>query len=415
MEDKKILVVGTFDSKLEEYQFLISEIERMNGGVLALDIGTYSKGVELDVESISSEEVLTAAGTSLELIRSENDRGQAMKMMSQGAATLAKQLFESGRISGVVGMGGSGGSSVISAAMRSLPIGVPKVLLSTMVGENTGAYVGCKDIVMIPSITDISGLNRITRKMISSTAAAITGMTREYRPEELEDDGTDVIAISMFGNTTACVDRCRQRLEGEGREVIVFHSTGTGGRTMESLIDDGFVDGCLDITTTEIADEVCGGILSAGPDRLAAPGRMGIPHLVVPGCVDMVNFGSIDSVPVKYREANRLFYEWNPSVTLMRTNVAENIEMGQVFVKHLNRATGPVEVLIPLKGVSILDGDGELFCDREADQALFDTLKSGLSNQIKITEVDCAINDPEFADLAVNIFEQMLQSTGNRT
>lgn len=261
---------------------------------------------------------------------------------------------------------------------------------------------------MIPSITDISGLNRISRRMISLSAAAIAGMIKNSPFTEPEKDTQKIIAASMFGNTTDCVDRCREMLANETTEIIVFHATGTGGRTMESLVDDGYVDGCLDITTTEIADEVCGGILSAGPDRLGAPGRRGIPHLVVPGCIDMANFGAIDTVPKRYRESGRQLYEWNPAITLMRTSVEENIQMGKIFAEKLNASTGPVHVLIPLNGVSILDADGERFCDREADQAMFDTLKANLSDKIEVTELNQNINAPEFSTAAVEIFQTMM-------
>ena len=408
---QKILVVGTFDSKKSEYEYLVSEINRLGFETLLMDVGTFSDGLRNDCESVSSGEVLQAAGENVESIRQSNDRGHAMNAMTIGAAKFARELFEAGKINAVIGMGGSGGSSVISAAMRSLPLGVPKVLLSTMVGENSSEYVGSKDVVLIPSITDISGLNRISRKMIASAAAAVTGMAAAYQPvTDQAVKSKRVIAVSMFGNTTDCVNRCRDQLEHGDNEVIVFHATGVGGRTMESLIDDGLIDACLDITTTEIADEICGGILSAGPNRLLAAGRKGTPHMVVPGCVDMVNFGSTASIPGKYRSSDRNFYEWNPSVTLMRTSVEENVQIGKFIASRLNQAKGKVEVLLPLKGVSILDGDGERFCDREADQALFDTLTSELSTEIRVTEIDCNINDPQFADKAVEIFGTMLEA-----
>lgn len=408
----KILVIGTFDSKQQEYRFLIEKIRSLGCPVIALDVGTFSQGLGGNVETITNRQVLEAADSSLDAVVETNDRGQAMKLMARGAAIITRKLYDQAEIAGVVGMGGSGGSSVISAAMRSLPIGFPKVLLSTMAGGDTRPYVGSKDIILIPAITDVAGLNRISRTMITNTAAVIAGLAQSGNPSAAQDQARQVIAISMFGNTTACVDQCRSQLENDQTEVVVFHATGTGGQTMEELIEDGFVDGCLDITITELADEVCGGVLSAGPNRLSAAGRRGIPHLVVPGCVDMVNFGAMETVPEKYRSADRIFYEWNPAVTLMRTNVEENIRIGKLIVEHLNRATGPVHVLLPLRGVSILDGDGERFCDRQADQALFDTLKQGLSDSIPVTELDLNINDPHFADCAVRLFREMMDSTG---
>jgi uncharacterized protein (UPF0261 family) len=306
-------------------------------------------------------------------------------------------------------MGGSGGSSVVTAAMRALPVGVPKVCISTVAGGNTAPYVGLKDITLIPSIADVAGLNRISRIILSRAAGAIVGMASAEVPDASAD--RPIIAASMFGNTTECVDRCRRLLDERGYEVLVFHATGTGGRTMESLIDEGLIDACLDITTTEWADTVCGGVFDAGPDRLAAAGRRGIPHLIVPGCIDMANFGPLDTVPQKFRDAGRQLYQWNPSVTLMRTNVEENRRMGEAFAEKANAAKGPVAFLIPLRGVSILDGDAQPFCDREADRAMFTTLKQNLRPEIPVVELDNNINDAAFADKAV---EMMLELIGTK-
>ena len=260
--------------------------------------------------------------------------------------------------------------------------------------------------MLIPSIVDVAGVNRISRVIFTRAAGAICGMV-EAEPAPAGDDKPIVVA-SMFGNTTECVNACSETLSASGYEVLVFHATGTGGRTMESLIDEGLVDAVLDITTTEWADEVCGGVFSAGPERLSAAGRAGLPQLVVPGCVDMANFGGMDTVPQKYKDGTRLFYEWNPEVTLMRTNAEENAQMGRIFADKLNAATGPVAVLIPLRGVSILDGDGELFCDREADRAFGDALKANLDEGILVREVDHNINDPEFAAAATALLLELI-------
>ena len=240
-----------------------------------------------------------------------------MKVMAIGAAVIAAQLHSAGRLAGIIGMGGSGGTSVIAAAMRSLPTGVPKVCVSTVAGGDVRPYVGTKDIVLFPSVVDVAGLNRISRLVFTQAAAAIVGMIRAQEPSIATN--WPVIAVSMFGNTTVCVEECRRLLESSNFEVLTFHATGVGGRTMESLIQEGLIDACLDITTTELADQLCGGVFSAGEGRLSAAGQKGIPHLIVPGCVDMVNFGPVDTVPQTYRDAGRLFYEWNPAVTLMRT------------------------------------------------------------------------------------------------
>ena len=291
--------------------------------------------------------------------------------------------------------------SVVTAAMRALPIGVPKVCVSTVASGDTSAYVGAKDVVLIPSIVDVAGVNRISRVIFSRAAGAICGMVEREPPPGLDE--APIVVASMFGNTTECVNACVADLGGKGYEVLVFHATGTGGRTMESLIGEGLVDAVLDITTTEWADELCGGVFSAGPTRLDAAGAMGLPQLIVPGCIDMANFGGMETVPQRYRDAGRLFYEWNPAVTLMRTSVEENAEMGRIFAEKANAAQGPVAFLLPLRGVSILDGDGELFCDRDADAAFFDALKAHLHKEVPVYEMDSNINDPAFSTRAVEL------------
>jgi uncharacterized protein (UPF0261 family) len=402
-----ILILGAFDTKAREYAFLRDAIVRQGRDVLTVNTGVLSS-TDLFPVDIEADEVARAAGGDLAALRANRDRGQAMGAMAAGAAAVVRQLHAEGRVAGIVGMGGSGGSSVVTAAMRALPVGVPKVCVSTVAGGDTAPYVGLKDVTLIPSITDVAGLNRISRMILTRAAGAIVGMVNASVAEV--DDDRPIIAASMFGNTTQCVDRCRELLDGAGYEVLVFHATGTGGRTMESLIDEGLVDACLDITTTEWADTVCGGVFDAGEDRLSAAGRRGIPHLIVPGCIDMANFGPIATVPQKYRDAGRKLYEWNPSVTLMRTNVEENRRMGQVFAEKANAAKGPVAFLIPLKGVSILDGDGQPFCDREADRAMFAALKENLRPGIQVVEMDANINDPAFAEKAVEMMLSLIKA-----
>jgi uncharacterized protein (UPF0261 family) len=332
--------------------------------------------------------------------------------MATGAPVVVKRLFNKGRFHGVIGMGGTGGTSVVTAAMRVLPIGVPKLCVSTAASGETSAYVGTKDIAMIPSIVDVDGVNRISRQIFTRAAGAICGMVRAQPPKAAED--RPIITATMFGNTTQCVKACVEELSGKGYEVLVFHATGAGGRTMESLVREGLVDAVLDITTTEWADTVCGGIFSAGPERLSAPGEMGVPHLIAPGCVDMVNFGPMATVPQKYKEAGRTLYPWNPSITLMRTNVAENREMGKVFAQKANAAKGPVAFLIPLRGVSILDGDGQPFCDREADAAMFAAIKKNLKKGIPVIEMGVNINDPAFSAKAVEMMLDLIHQKRRR-
>ncbi len=393
-----ILLIGAFDTKGAEYAFLRQQILGIGESVISVNSGTMGT-TDLFPVDIEADQVLAAAGHSIDAIRDANDRGAAIKAMAAGAAMIAAKLFSDGKIDAVIGMGGSGGSTVVTAAMRALPIGVPKVCVSTVAASDTTPYVGDKDVTLIPSITDVSGLNRISRIIFTRAAGAVCGMKRAELP--VVSDDRPIVAASMFGNTTECVDACRKILDQHGYEVLVFHATGTGGRTMESLINEGFVDACLDITTTEWADEVCGGVFSAGKDRLSAAGRAGIPHLIVPGCIDMANFGPIDSVPPQFRDGRRNLYEWNPAVTLMRTNVEENAKMGKIFAEKANAAQGPVAFLLPLQGVSILDGDGERFCDRVADRAMFDSLKQTLNDAVHVEEIEANINDREFAERAV--------------
>lgn len=394
---KTILVAGAFDTKGEEYAFIKRLIEERGHRTLTLHTGIFeAKSLQPD---ISNAEIAQAGGTDIRELQEKKDRGLAMKTMSDGNAVVMRRLYDEGRFDGVIGMGGTGGTSVLTAGMRALPITVPKVMVSTAASGNTAVYVGTRDIAMIPSVVDVAGINRISRAIFARAAGAICGMVEtEIEPSP---DEKPIIAASMFGNTTACVDRCRESLSAKGYEVLVFHATGTGGKTMESLVEDGMVEAVLDITTTEWADELCGGVFTAGPTRLDAPGQAGIPHLIVPGCVDMVNFGPKDTIPAKYD--GRLFYEWNPSVTLMRTTPEENAEMGRIFAEKANAAKGPVAFLLPLKGVSMLDSEGGLFWSPEADAALFDAIKTNVRKDIEIAEMDANINDPEFADKAVSM------------
>jgi uncharacterized protein (UPF0261 family) len=295
---------------------------------------------------------------------------------------------------GIVSMGGSAGTAVGTSAMRALPVGVPKVMVSTVAAGDTTNYVGIKDVSMIPSVVDVAGINRISRRIFANAAGAIAGMVETEVQEAAEDK--PLITASMFGNTTEAVDQARSIMEDAGYEVLVFHCTGAGGRTMEGLIDEGLIEGVLDITTTEWADELAGGVLTAGPERMDAAGRAGIPQVIVPGCLDMVNFWAPDTVPEKYRD--RKLHKWNPNITLMRTNVEENARLGEIIAEKANASSGPVSIFLPLKGVSILDSPGNEFWWPEADQALYDAIKTNVSADVSVTEMDCNINDPAFAE-----------------
>ena len=399
-----VLMIGALDTKGEEYAFLRSLIEGRGHAVLAMNTGVMDDPRDIEPD-VSSNEVAEAGGATLESLRTAADRGHAMKVMSEGVATLARTLFDEGRFDGAIGMGGTGGTSVITTGLRALPIGVPKVMVSTAASGDTSAYVGTRDITMIPSVVDVAGVNRISRQIFARAAGAICGMVE--MPVPTPSTEKKLITASMFGNTTPCVDRARAALEANGYEVLVFHATGPGGQTMESLVADGLVAGVLDITTTEWADEICGGVFSAGPARLDAPGQAGIPHLIVPGCVDMANFGPRDTVPDRF--ADRLFYEWNPSVTLMRTTPEENAQLGRIFAEKANAAEGPVALLFPLKGVSMLDSEGEIFWSPEADQALLAAVKETIRPSIPVVEMDDNINAPAFADRAVETLLSMME------
>ena len=326
-----------------------------------------------------------------------------MGVMTKGVAEIVRQLYTEGEIDGIISMGGGGGTVIGTSAMRALPVGFPKLMVSTLASGDTSPYVDTTDITMMPSVVDVAGVNRISRRIYTNAAGAICGMvTGELSPA----DDKPLVAASMFGNTTPAVDHARQIIESKGYEVLVFHATGTGGRTMEALIADKYIAGVLDITTTEWADEICGGVLSAGPNRLEAAARMGIPQVVVPGCIDMCNFWARDTVPEKYKE--RIFYEWNPNVTLMRTTPEENQRMGEIFAEKLNATSGPVAVLIPLKGFSQIDLKGEIFYWPEANQAFISALKENLRSDIPVTEMTFDINAPEFSGKVAETLLEML-------
>jgi len=399
---KTVVVAGTLDTKGQEFAFLKELIEKEGLQTLVVDFGVMGKPVF--IPDISRDEVASAGGGNLSYLASGDHKDEAMRVMATGLTVIVRHLYEQGKLDGIIGMGGGGGTSLTTAAMRSLPMGVPKVMVSTLGGGDVSAYAGTRDITFMPSIVDVAGINRISRLIYTNAAGAIAGMVKMERP--IVDEEKPLIATSMFGNTTLAVERARGILEAHGYEVLVFHATGIGGRTMESLIADGFITASLDITTTELADEVCGGVLSAGPERCLAASRHGIPAVLVPGCVDMANFWGMDTVPEKYR--SRKLYQWNPNITLLRTNTEENKRIGELIAAAANTATAPVVILIPLRGVSQLDSPGGAFWDPQADRACFEAIKKNLRPGIPIIELDNNINDPEFADRAAETLLDML-------
>lgn len=400
---KTIAIFGALDTKGPEFAFLKAEIEKRGCQTLVVDTGVL--GEPAFPPDVTHEQVAEAGGAHLSELVAAQDRGRAMAVMQEGAAEIARRLYAEYKIDGLISMGGGGGTSIGAAAMRALPVGFPKLMVSTVASGDTSGFVGSSDITMMYSVVDVAGINRISRMIYTNAAGAIVGMVTG---EVARADDKPIIAATMFGNTTRAVNHARGLLETAGYEVLVFHATGSGGRTMEALIGDGLVTAVLDMTTTEWADEICGGVLSAGPDRLSAAAKAGIPQIVVPGCIDMCNFWARDTVPERYED--RLFYEWNPNVTLMRTTPEENARLGEIFAEKLNAASGPVAVYIPLKGVSEIDLEGKPFYDPAALPAFVNALKSRLRKDIPIIEMQTDINDPAFASATV---EALLRLVGN--
>ena len=402
---KTIAIVGALDTKGQEFAFLKAEIEKRGYRTLVIDIGVL--GDPAFPPDVSREAVAKAGGAELSDLVARKDRGEAVAVMTRGVAEVARGLHASGMINGMISMGGGGGTVMGTSAMRALPVGFPKLMVSTVASGDTSAYVGTSDITMMPSIVDVSGLNRISRTIFTNAAGAICGMvTGEVAPT---DEEKPLIAATMFGNTTRAVDNAREIMEAGGYEVLVFHATGTGGRTMEALIESGFFAGVLDITTTEWADEVCGGVLSAGPHRLEAAAKAGVPQVVTPACIDMCNFWAPETVPAKYQD--RLFYKWNPNVTLMRTNIEENQRMGELFAEKFNMAKGPIKVFIPMGGFSEVDYPDKPFWWPEANQAFVDELKKHLRPDIPVEISAKDVNDPEFSG---KVAEQLLEFLKDR-
>lgn len=389
-----IAVLGTFDTKGAEHAFIAEAIRRAGFRPLLIDVG--SLGPPAVPPDVTAEAIASAADPDWRNILARRDRGECVALMARGAAGTVAGLAAQGKIHGIISLGGGGGTAIGTAAMRALPLGFPKLMVSTLASGNTAAYVGTTDIVMYPAIVDVAGINRVSRAVFENAAGAICGMVAaaERRRRQPANDRPLVVA-SMFGNTTACVTEARHLLESAGYEVLVFHATGTGGRSLEALAASGMVAGVLDITTTEWADELVGGILGAGPDRLDAAGRARVPAIVAPGCLDMVNFGERATVPAKF--ADRRFYQHNPQVTLMRTTPDECAELGRIIAAKVNRYTAPVTVLIPRRAVSIISAPGQPFHDPAADAALFGALRANLRADVPVVEMDAEINDAAFA------------------
>ena len=401
-----VVLLGTLDTKGKEYDYLRARLREQGVDVVLVDAGVFEPQAEADV---SQDEVAAAGGAEIAALREAGDRGAAVEAMGRGAAEVVRRLHEEGGLDGILTVGGSGNSSIGAQAMRGLPVGVPKLIVSTLASGDTRPYVGATDVSMTYSVVDISGLNRISERILSNAAGAIAGMAKVSMAEGGEGRplGKPLIGASMFGVTTPSVTRARERLEELGYEVLVFHATGTGGQSMEALARGGFLAGVLDITTTELADDLVGGVLSAGPDRLEAAGELGLPQVVSLGALDMVNFGPRETVPPQFEGRN--LYVHNPTVTLMRTTPEECAELGRRIARKLSAATGPVTLFVPLGGVSMIDAEGQPFHDPDADAALFGALRAGLEENVEVYEVEADVNDPAFADAMADRLNELVQ------
>ena len=391
---KTVALVGTFDSKGTEYQYIKELLEKLDLKVFTIHTGVFESSFVPDVDVA---EIAAEADEDIASIRKRNDRAYATEVLSRGLKSLLPKLFAQGLFDGVLSFGGTGGTSLVAPGMRQLPIGIPKLIVSTVASGDTSVYVGTSDIMMMPSIVDVSGLNKISKRIFGNAVSSMAGLLN-YR-FETEEDEHPLVAATMFGVTTPAVNFAREYLEKNGYEVLVFHATGIGGRTMESLVSDGYFTGVLDLTTTEWADELVGGILNAGEHRLEAASLAKIPQVVSLGAMDMVNFGPFDTVPDQFK--NRNFYKHNPTVTLMRTTVEENEKLGKIIASKLNLAKSETILVIPNGGFSAIDvKDGPFHCP-EADKALIDSIKKHLTNEsVKLIEKEQAINDKAFAEFS---------------
>ncbi len=404
---KTVAIAGTFDSKSLELSYIQEIIHGLGLKTFLIHTGVFEPKLAVDV---SNEAIAGMVGADIKEIAARKDRATATDVLSRGLEKLLPQLYAAGNFDGIISCGGSGGTSLVTPGMRALPVGVPKVMVSTVAAGDVSMYVGTSDIFMYPSIVDVAGLNSISTRIFTNAALAIAGMVKFEVNKAVEKK--PLIAASMFGVTTPCVNQAREFLERQGYEVLVFHATGAGGKAMEGLIKDGYFAGVFDVTTTEWCDELMGGNMAAGERRLEAAALKGIPQVVSVGALDMVNFGPITSVPDKY--SGRNFYKHNPTVTLMRTTIDENRQLGLAIAEKLNMCQSKAALLLPLKGVSMIDAPGQPFYGPEEDAMLFNTLKESITNPlVEILEIDANINDPAFSDAAANKLIELLQN-GNK-
>jgi uncharacterized protein (UPF0261 family) len=400
---KTVVLIGTLDTKGVEYEFARNRFQKAGLKTILINAGIIGQSPILS--DVTNEEVALAGSSDLQTLKTKNDRGFAVSVMTKGVNQIVQDLYKKGELDAIFALGGSGGSTISSFAMRNLPIGVPKVLVSTLVSSNAASFVGESDMALFASVVDIAGVNSLSAKVIANAVDATIGMVSGEKVDI--KNNKKLVAASMFGVTTQCVTDARKILEDNDLEVITFHMTGTGGKSMENLIRQGFINAVLDVTTTEICDEIVGGTLSAGPDRLTAAVDMKIPQVVSVGALDMVNFGSKNTVPEKFQ--NRNLYVHNENVTLMRTTPEECEKIALDIASKLNKATAPVTLFLPLKGVSAIAVEGAVFFDQEADDALFSTLRKNVGNNVELVELDCAINDNDFSTAIANKLIQLVK------
>jgi uncharacterized protein (UPF0261 family) len=392
-----VVLVGTLDTKGLEYAYLRDRLREHGVDVLVVDAGVL--GESQTSADVCRDEVARAGGRDIEELRTARNRALALETMTRGASMVVERLHAEGKLDAIAGLGGTGGSTVVTAVMRRLPVGVPKLMVSTVASGDTRGYVAGSDVTMHYPVVDIAGINRITATMLANAAGAIGGMATAARPEL--DEARPLLAASMFGITTPCVNKARELLEELGYEVVVFHQTGVGGQSLEELVRSGFVAGVLDVTTTELADEVAGGLWPAGANRLETAGRLGVPQVVSLGALDFVNVGPLAAVPERFR--GRTFYEHTPEMAGMRTSAAEAAQVARRIAAKLNAAQGPTALFVPLRGTSLLATEGKVFHDVGADDALFSELRERVDRKtVELHELETDVNDPAFAMAMAN-------------
>ena len=394
-ERPTVVLVGTLDTKGHEYAFLRDRIGARNVDVLLVDVGIL--GEPLTEPDVSRQEVAAAAGAEVQALADAGDRSAAIEVMGRGATEIVLRLHAEGRLDAIGALGGTGGTTIATHAMRALPVGVPKLMVSTVASGDTGPYVGIMDVTMMHSVVDVAGINRISARIMANAARALAGMAAAS--ESPHDDGNPLVVTSMWGITTPCVTTARERLEELGYDVLVFHQTGTGGRSMEALIATGLVVGALDVTTTELADELAGGIWPSGPERVETAGRLGIPQVVSLGALDVIVISSTGLPdPMPDRFDGRPIYLHDALLAATRATPEECRELAAVLARKLNAATGPTALFVPLRGLSLLSVQGQLLHDAEGDEVLFSTLRRLVDpSKVEVHEIDADINDPAFA------------------